>query len=64
MTEKELDWCGHKYMSSCRCKMMQTLCTFGPDFKGHFIHDQEVDEEAAETCDKDYCICTSDDNYH
>ena len=31
MTERELDWCGHKYMSSCRCQMMQTLCTFGPD---------------------------------
>ena len=64
MTESELDYCGHKYMTTCKCSMMQTLCTFGPDEKGNLRYDIEMDEEDADDCPKDNCICTSDDNYH
>ena len=64
MTESELDLCGHKFPQSCKCQMMQTLCSFGPDDKGHFILDQEVEEEMAETCPRDFCICTSHGDYH
>ena len=64
LTEKQKTQCGIRYASSCKCEQIATKCTFGPDHGGEFIVDQVVPDGTANGCDRDFCVCTSHDNYH
>ena len=52
------------FPNSADCRQVATRCTFGPDDAGEFIFDQVVPDGSAARCDKDFCVCTSHENYH
>ena len=62
MTEKQMNSCS-KTFTSCSCEPMDTTCTFGPTKIGEFSTDI-VKETVADVCPKNFCVCTSHDNYH
>ena len=64
LTEDQALSCADNIESSCVCIQIATKCTFGPDHEGQFTLDQVVSARFAETCDPEFCICTSHENYH
>ena len=64
MTEGQALVCAENLESSCVCIQIETKCTFGPDHKGQFTLDQGVSARFAETCDPEFCVCTSHEDYH
>ena len=63
-TQDQMIKCRQNFPNSCECKQVATKCTYGPDDAGEFIFDQVVPDGTAAKCDKEFCICTSHENYH
>ena len=62
LTEKQKTNCRLLY-SSCACSQIDTTCTFGPTAVGE-VSTSVVGDEHADTCPRDFCTCTSHDDYH
>ena len=57
-----MNQCASDY-PSCACELVPTRCTFGPDSRGDIVTDVVVPEKTAESCEREFCTCTSHDNY-
>ena len=62
LSESAQNKCIEKY-SDCSCQQIETRCTFGPDLANEFLRDEAVKDSQAESCDRDFCTCTSHDDY-